>query len=370
MSATLSITYYRLLPIFSGGQKTVVQFSSFLGKKVPLYVVSTQDNDANSDTNFTLLPIMRKSAVRYLDFTIIGKLKKLIKEKNIQTVLLEHTHLGWIGWLLRKKTGVKLLIHTHNIEYERYRSIGRWWWPIMMWYEKWVLKTADHLFCISEADMHFMHQKLGISKEKTTLVPFGVPIAQLPSNKAACRETLIERHQLPKSGKIILFAGWLGYEPNDEAVGIIVHQINRLLQKTNLNYTILVCGKDLSEKYLSFKNEKNMQYVGFVPDIETYFKGADLFINPILQGGGVKTKLVEAISFNTNAVSTVSGAAGVELSICEKKLVTVTDYNWEAFTQQIVEQLAIVADTPYDFYTKHYWGHIIARIQQFFQKAE
>jgi hypothetical protein len=56
--------------------------------------------------------------------------------------------------------------------------------------------------------------------------------------------------------------------------------------------------------------DQNIIYAGFVDDISIYFKGADVFINPVSYGGGIKTKLVEALGYNLNAVSTSNGAIG------------------------------------------------------------
>jgi hypothetical protein len=68
-----------------------------------------------------------------------------------------------------------------------------------------------------------------------------------------------------------------------------------------------------------------------VDKIEPYFMAADVFLNPILSGGGIKTKLVEAIGFGASAVSTVTGAMGCGQQICGNKLTIVKDGDWKNF---------------------------------------
>ena len=53
----------------------------------------------------------------------------------------------------------------------------------------------------------------------------------------------------------------------------------------------------MPKEYEDLKDIKNLVYAGFVNDVDVYYKGADLFINPVNSGGGLKTKLVEAIGF-------------------------------------------------------------------------
>ena len=80
----------------------------------------------------------------------------------------------------------------------------------------------------------------------------------------------------------------------------------------------------------------------FVDDIDLYFKACDLFINPLLDGGGIKTKLVEALGFGKKAVSTVNGAIGVEEFCTQGRLKIVADGDWEQFAARVND--AVIAE--------------------------
>ena len=64
--------------------------------------------------------------------------------------------------------------------------------------------------------------------------------------------------------------------------------------------------KQLEESYNELKDyaDKNIIYAGFVDDITLFYKAADMLINPVIDGGGIKTKLVEALGYNMNVVTT------------------------------------------------------------------
>ena len=108
-----------------------------------------------------------------------------------------------------------------------------------------------------------------------------------------------------------------------------------------------------------------MTITGFVEDIGLYFKGADVFINPVVEGGGIKTKLVEALGYNVNAVSTVNGAIGVPAALCNGKLLLVNDDDWAGFAQAVTVAVKIIADISPAYYEHFYWGHNAERAAEF-----
>jgi glycosyltransferase involved in cell wall biosynthesis len=167
-------------------------------------------------------------------------------------------------------------------------------------------------------------------------------------------------HNIPEKNAILLFNGVLSYQPNTDALMAILDSINPILLQTNLLYTIVICGKELPEalQQLQAYTTKNIVYAGFVKDVEQYFKAADLFLNPVITGGGVKTKLIEAIGYNATVVSTQNGAIGCNAMVCLNKLIIVPNGNWSAFAAEIISAIAVQSDTPQAFYDTYYWGNI------------
>ena len=65
---------------------------------------------------------------------------------------------------------------------------------------------------------------------------------------------------------------------------------------------------------------------GFVEKYEDIYKDNQIFINPILMGGGLKIKCVEALMFGKPLVTTSIGAQGLE-SGCGKAFLVADDAN-------------------------------------------
>jgi hypothetical protein len=88
-----------------------------------------------------------------------------------------------------------------------------------------------------------------------------------------------------------------------------------------------------------------------------YFKGADLFINPVTEGGGIKTKLVEALGHNLSAVSTSNGAFGISTAVTGNKLIIAGDKDWDSFCKAIIS-CSTSENIPDAFFKEFYWGNI------------
>jgi glycosyltransferase involved in cell wall biosynthesis len=292
--------------------------------------------------------------------------EELIRQKQIEIVICEHPYFAWLAFGLREKTGVKVVIHTHNIEYQRFRSIRKWWWPILKGYEKRSFKKADGLLFISPEDKQFAISNWKISPAKCIDLPYGINDKTHP-DKVFSRQHLRWNYGITENEKILLFAGLLNYKPNADALAIILDKINPVLMASeHFKYRIIVCGKDLSPELNELKayGTNNVTYAGFVNDISTMYKGADVFLNPVMSGGGVKTKVLEAIAADTTVVSTETGAKGIDKTACGDKLVTVADNDWEAFANAIIAQAGTGAKTPVAFYEEYNWEKIVSRLMQ------
>ncbi|MFN8289566.1 MAG: glycosyltransferase family 4 protein [Chitinophagaceae bacterium] len=366
MKKVLVIAPYAYLPWYSGGQKFIGQFLQHLGQRTVLTVISVAKNDESLATHYELLPLLKESFSRYYDLSLTRKISSLVKLNRIDTIIWEHPYYAWLAFSVRKKTGIKTLIHTHNIEHLRFKSTGRWWWRILRWYERWCFKKADGLFFITPEDKQFAIEKWNIAAAKCFDLPFGVEITGSPSDRPQSREEIRQRHAIPAEKKILLFTGALEYKPNLDALQTILRDINPLLMsQPGFNYTLLVCGKGLPPEMNGLKAyaDKNILYAGFAAGIDQYYKAADVFLNPVLSGGGIKTKMVESIAYGTPVVSTVTGATGMDKSVCGDKLVLTDDGAWEKFAALVMEKaMEPSGTTPQSFYIKYNWDNIISSV--------
>jgi polysaccharide biosynthesis protein PslH len=361
MANVLSIVSYKIFPAKFGGQKGIANFNEYFSRHHKLYCVTIKANEPNA-APYTIINKLSNSKFRYVNVFYFGLLKRIIQQNKISHIIVEHPYYGWLGVLLKHFCKIKLIIHSHNIESERFKTTGRWWWKILWQYEKYIHANADFTFCITETDRQYFINRYKISPAKTAVITFGISWSLAPSmtERLQSKKELLKKYFLEEETILYLFNGAFDYQPNLDAVKNIIKKINPLFIKTNIPYKIIVCGKNLPAEMNGLKEyfDQNIIYAGFVEDISIYFSGADIFINPVTDGGGIKTKLVEALGYNLNVVSTDNGAIGVDVSICNNKLILCPNNDWQSFSEKMLEAISINETISTDFFNYFYWNNI------------
>lgn len=106
---------------------------------------------------------------------------------------------------------------------------------------------------------------------------------------------------------------------------------------------------------LDYKSQ-NIIYCGFVNDIDLYFKGCDIFLNPLQDGGGIKTKLVEALGFGKTCISSENGAIGVLATQTQGRLHIVPDTDWKVYSKKFVPS-QVQCRMKIAIFMKHFRGN-------------
>jgi glycosyltransferase involved in cell wall biosynthesis len=269
--------------------------------------------------------------------------------------------------IIKAGTQLKIICRTHNIESQRFRSIGKKWWSLLAIYERWVLNKCDFVTCITDADMQFMTRKMNLNPSKCIVAPYGIDEQESPTDKTLCKKRVCDRHQLNPDIPLLFFNGLMSYKPNLDGLDMILNHIQPKLKSKNFNCNILIVGKGLPAQYEELKtyNQSGIFYAGFVDNITEYTKAADVLLNPVIIGGGIKTKVVEALGYGTSVVSTESGAIGIDPSITNHKLLITKDNDWDTFSEKIIAYNAnSTTQTPEAFYKVFYWGNIVSKVLQ------
>jgi polysaccharide biosynthesis protein PslH len=362
----LCLAPYNFLPANIGGQKHTAYYYQFLAKEANLICVSTRNNDPRF-ANYELRNILSNSFFRYINPIYFFTFRKIIKEKKITHLQIEHPYYGWLGVLLKRFCDVKFIIHSHNIEALRFRSIGKYWWRLLWIYEKWVHKNADYNLFITDDDKEYAVSHYRLNPEKCITATYGIDWeSNLPvEERSQCKQILLDKYELKTDTLLLLFNGSFNYKPNLDGLLQILNEINPILDKQKLEYAIIICGKNIP-RGIADLSYPNVYIEGFVEDISLYFNGADIFINPIFDGGGIKTKLVEALGYDLFAISYKDGAIGIPSDCTEGKLFIVD--NPKQFSDKIVELKNKNSTISARYFEHFYWGNVIERVVNFLNR--
>lgn len=366
MANILNIIPYKIIPPENGGQKAIYFFCKYLSLQHELTTISVASNE-NDDT-FKMMRWFSNSIFHYINPAYYFRIKKYIQSNKITTLIIEHPYMAWLGFLLKRSLHIKWIIRTHNIEAQRFKSLNKWWWIILKYYEKWSFKKANAILFITDADKDFAINYYKIKKSKCFVMPYGTEFTAPVRVDDNIKQQLYNRHNIPVNNKIILFNGMFNYKPNLDALYFIINNLNDAFQQTQLAYSIIICGKEIPENVTNkIKDKPQIIATGFVKDINEYYQCADVFINPITDGGGIKTKMVEALANNLTVVSCISGATGINKHACGEKLLIVPDNDAKAFADAINIAAFITASTPEEFYKLYSWPGIIAGLWPVFE---
>jgi polysaccharide biosynthesis protein PslH len=369
MANILSLVWYKVLPATFGGQKGIARFSHYLGQHHKLYFLCSLNNKAAGDESFQVINELPESKWQFIDPSVYNKISSAIHDRKVSHLILEHCYYGFHGVGLARKQHLKLIVHSHNIEYQRFHELKKWWWPLLYLLEKRTHRAADLSLFKTTEDLSMAVSQFKLDPQKCMIVPFGIERISVPASeeKNRCRKELERRHGITPDTRIILFNGTLDYEPNAVALKHIVEDIiPELEEKSSSSFLLLVTGRIIYPEYEYLKkfSHPKYHYAGFVNDIETYFSGADIFINPVIHGGGVKVKLVEALSFGLHVISYASGAHGVDLNTTGNKLVIINDSDTAAFADAIISNWGSKEKLPVEFFTRYAWTSISAELSQ------
>ncbi|HYF31046.1 MAG TPA: glycosyltransferase family 4 protein [Chitinophagaceae bacterium] len=367
MRTVVSIVSYHFLPAVAGGQKAIAIFHKYLAKRVRLICVSVQNNDASKAEGYELRKALSDSRLRYINPFYFFTLRRVLKQTGASALLIEQPYYGWLASLLKWFTGTYLIVRSHNIESLRFRSVGKWWWRIMWWYERFTHRRAHLNIFIQDQDREYAIRHFGLDASRCVTVLYGVEWNEPPpaTERHAASQQLRIRHNIPSGDTILLFNGAFNYKPNLEALQRIIDTIHPILQKAGLRYHIIICGKDIPSEIMNKKGlDPGIIIAGFVDDIGLYLKGSDIFLNPVIGGGGIKTKLVEALAYNLHAVSTADGAIGIDPEVCGGKLLIAPDNAWDVFCDKVVAAARLQGDIPPAFFRHFDWDAAIQRLME------
>jgi polysaccharide biosynthesis protein PslH len=364
----LSLVSYPFLPARSGGQKGIALFYKYFSRYHRVTIVTTKKNDPANAEGYTLLNILSNSRLRYINPFLFFTIRKQLRKAKAERLILEHPYYGWLGMLLKKICGIPLVVHSHNIEGNRWKSLGKWWWRMLWHYEKMTHRFADFNFFIQDEDRLYAITAFGLDPARCLTVSFGteVPEPVSATKRLETRKKLRQQLQVSDNTFLLLFNGAFRYAPNIEALQNLLTRVNPLLQSRNTDYLLLILGLDIPDS-VKESNLPGVRILGFVEDLDFYLTGCQVFLNPVYSGGGIKTKLVEAIAYGLNVVSSENGAIGVDPALCKGKLIVCPDGDWQAFADAVFLAEKSETETPLDFFNHFYWGNITERAARFIE---
>jgi glycosyltransferase involved in cell wall biosynthesis len=167
--------------------------------------------------------------------------------------------------------------------------------PSILFAEQRATMISARTFVCSEQDRRYL-TRLGMGKN-LAVIPNAVSLPLAPQ-PIALEQT-------------ILFLGIYDYPPNAEAAERLISRIWPLVRRRIPGARLLIAGKS-PEHIPSFHlRPPQVEFTGFVDDLDALYSRSRLICCPLTNGGGTRMKLIEAASRAKPIVSTAIGAEGL-----------------------------------------------------------
>lgn len=146
-------------------------------------------------------------------------------------------------------------------------------------------------------------------QDKVILLEAGVKTPISSNHCIAIKKSELKKTFSPSASPDILFLGSEDHFPNKEGMIWFLKEVYPLIIKQEASAKLKMTGNWSREFQEQFKHLP-IEYTGFVDSVEPLLNTCILIV-PIRIGGGIRIKMLSAISKGTPIVSTLTGAGGV-----------------------------------------------------------
>ncbi|MFN5032178.1 MAG: glycosyltransferase family 4 protein, partial [Flavobacteriia bacterium] len=206
---------------------------------------------------------------------------------------------------IRESSNASIILRSHNVEFKLWEQLSR---NTRGYLKKSYLKrlakdlkqaetqaysAVDQLFSISESDKKAI-EKLGVKTSITT-----IPVAMD-----------LQPRKVNDSNSRVCFIGSMNWQPNLEAVNILVNELFPRIKENLPSTELHLAGSYMNGQYPT-DLEINLINHDFAEDMQVFLRENGVMVLPIRSGSGVRVKILEALSLGIPIVTTPIGALGI-----------------------------------------------------------
>lgn len=262
----------------------------------------------------------------YLNRKATTRIFETIQEKDISIVYIDNSISGQLIKKIKEKyADITIIAFFHDIEIVKMREdkdvsfFRKIILPIFYRNERLTVDFADKTIVLNERDKKQYEKEY--KKVPNAIVPISIPeIANLPFD--------VKHSENEKLS--ILFVG-VEYGPNLSGVRWF---LNNVLPCITCDFEFNIVGYNMEKYRTEFEGYSDKVHViGTVESLREWYVNADLIVAPIFEGGGMKVKTAEALSYGKHFVGCTESLEGY----------------WEGMPKAFWNKKIFKCDAPKDF---------------------
>jgi polysaccharide biosynthesis protein PslH len=171
-----------------------------------------------------------------------------------------------------------------------------------------LIKTAERrimgrfaaIFTVSEFDQRYLLQMAPELADRVTTVP-------IPAGM-----DITEQHYPAQKNTILFLAAYRHRQVNVDAALWFYREVFPLVRRELPDARFIIAGYGPPQELTSLaEQDPQVEVTGFVDDIDRCYKEAAVFVAPILTGGGIIVKILDALAAGRPVVATSIGNEGI-----------------------------------------------------------
>lgn len=184
-------------------------------------------------------------------------------------------------------------------------------------YERRCGAAFTHHLCVSPEDARELARVAGVESSRISIIenPVDTDYFAPPAQDAPRLDEL-------------LFMGGMDWYPNRDAITTFLETVWPDLSVELPNLQLTVVGKDAGMAAAEPRWGGRVRFAGFVPDVRPYLHRSLAFICPMLDGGGTRLKIVDALASGVPVISTRLGCEGLAVRDREEVLFAESPSEW------------------------------------------
>ena len=245
----------------------------------------------------------------------VGKFEDWIAQngQNIDTILLSRPHVA-VDFIdaIGRYSNAKVIYYGHDIHYLRLQKQYEVTKNTALLNEQSRFKALEHKMWESIDTIYYPsveeEQYINRWREETGVSPGKVrtiPVYAYDSFEENPAENLVDRRD-------IIFVAGFNHPPNIDAAKWFVNEVFPIIKANDPKVLLKLIGSRPSPDIYKLQSDSVM-VTGYVTDDEltTLYRKARVAVVPLLYGGGMKGKMIEAMRFGLPVVTTSTGVQGL-----------------------------------------------------------
>lgn len=136
----------------------------------------------------------------------------------------------------------------------------------------------------------------------------------------------------------LIFTGHMKFKPNHDAIKFFLNDLYPAIIKKEPSTQLFIVGAEPPADLVALNGKNGITVTGYVDDIRSYINRAAIFIAPLINGSGIKNKILQAMSMSLPVISTKLGAEALNVTSDEVIIVNTKEEFINAVTSLLTDK--------------------------------